>query len=373
MEKNEHIANLFLVIVFFIMITISLWGNIIGITDGSNFEKRNLATAPEVKSSFDLFHYSTSYENYFTDNFVLRNRMVMAEHWIRYTILRQTYFKNVAIADDDWLFLTHSVALDDCQKISYLRNKQKIDLYSGMEKSVEYLAENGISTYFIIAPNKCTIYPEYSAKVFPVLGNTTKTDQLIEYVYLQDQEFPIIDLREYLIEQKDNSLLYFKDDTHWNQLGLFLSHKKIIELLLPEIPEEEYLDISDFSVNNYMRCGDLSNLFGMCTFEDYAENWKLKEDPTSIEEFDTGITIVTNSSAYSDKTLLVFHDSFFEIKLTKVLFGNYFSKVIFLNNQIGFTWNSNKETIQSYINQWEPDIVLIEKVERNSNLVIQNN
>jgi hypothetical protein len=88
----------------------------------------------------------------------------------------------------------------------------------------------------VIAPNKQSIYGEYLDNA----GSRAKTrlDDLLPRLDPQARKM-LLDLRKPLRAAKaqDPSMpLYFKTDTHWNDLGAYFGYRAIIEALAKQIP-----------------------------------------------------------------------------------------------------------------------------------------
>lgn len=356
--------NLIVIAVFFAAISMFFWGSLAGITDVEILEQRELAESPKLESLSDAILYAKNFEAYFSDHFLVRNRLINVDRWMRVNLFDQRYFEEVAITDEGWLFYNQPIMSDDCQRTAVFTQRELRRMQSAMLKAVDVAEENGIELHYLIAPNKCTIYSEYSEGVFPVLGEITRADQVREHLAGQTQ-ISLIDLRDTMQGFKDGDLIYYPDDTHWNELGIFLIHAEIIETLLPELPLEDYLAAEDFSRRTVSRVGDLSLLLGLDQFQSISTNWFPVDEWLIIEEPADGIVVVENPGARTDQTILISHDSFFQPDLIRALFSAYFEKVVFLHDNRGFQWDSNPEVIQSWIDEWQPDVILVEKTERN--------
>ena len=160
---------------------------------------------------------------------------------MRVNLLGWRYFENVAITDQGWLFLNSPVMSNDCQRVAGFSGEELERMAEKMTKVQETALANGVSLHYLMAPNKCTIYPEISAEVFPIPGSTTRADQLIELIAGMEDPVSLIDLRAVLLDAKGSALLYHPDDTHWNENGIFLVHLEMIKALLPDLPDEDYL------------------------------------------------------------------------------------------------------------------------------------
>lgn len=63
----------------------------------------------------------------------------------------------------------------------------------------------------------------------------------------ENSSVQFVDIRDLLIQRKDDGLLYFKTDTHWNELGSFVGYTALLEYIntiyadISPIPQEDFL------------------------------------------------------------------------------------------------------------------------------------
>ena len=89
----------------------------------------------------------------------------------------------------------------------------------------------------------------------PILGNESRLDQLIKYIR-QDGETNIVDLRSVLLNASKTQDVYFKVDTHWNDLGAYYGYYEILGLLSHYDSRLTPHPLSDYK---YERQGELIN------------------------------------------------------------------------------------------------------------------
>ncbi len=94
----------------------------------------------------------------------------------------------------------------------------------------QWYESKGIQFIFVIAPNKHSIYGEYLPDWLSV-PNRNLTDKLTQIA--KNNNIKLLDLRPVLIESKktNEELLYWKSDSHWNQLGASIGFQKTIDQL----------------------------------------------------------------------------------------------------------------------------------------------
>jgi hypothetical protein len=144
------------------------------------------------------------------------------------------------------------------------------------------LSACGIHALVAVAPNKQSIYGEY-------LFNTdrhvkTAIDDLLPRLSPQARAM-LLDLRPALRAAKrrePNLLLYFKTDTHWNDLGAFYAYQAIIEALAKTmaIPNLPLASLDRFTLTIRPHEGDLPYLLAARSwFPDAGPQLRAKTNP----------------------------------------------------------------------------------------------
>jgi hypothetical protein len=235
-----------------------------------------------------------------------------------------------------------------------------------MQKSLDRLSvdlqKQGITLVVVIVPNKSTIYSQYMPNEIPVIGREGDIDDFLQYLRMSGKT-TIIDLRETLSEQSRNQQLYYKTDTHWNDLGTYYAYLQIMKILSGRYPTLHPHPLSDFNrldLGNSTR--DLVRIIGVSGHAE--ENWMFVPKfevhlKASSEDVPTGvmpIRAVINSDR-SLPSLLVFHDSFY-VTLARFM-EPHFSRI----RTIPYRVNDDTWTLK-WIQQEQPNIVMIEFVER---------
>ncbi len=143
--------------------------------------------------------------------------------------------RDVYVGRDGWLFYTDSID-------NYLGN----DLYSStmlkrianmLQTRADWCEENGMTFYFMIAPNKNTIYPEKMMSSMKE-GEQKRIDQVYDYL-AENTTVKTIDVRDALIAEKTANPtvdLYYPLDTHWNNHGGFIAYQTIMDTIQKDYP-----------------------------------------------------------------------------------------------------------------------------------------
>ena len=167
------------------------------------------------------------------------------------------------IGKEGWVFLGDSYQSGISSRRSGLTTEdqqvaEKIKL--GLLKWNEFFKANGVDDFLImLGPDKATIYPEY-------LPNWAKPADLVrtDAVLGDIGSSLFFDTRKALLEAKKvyENRVYYKTDTHWNNLGAWIAFDGFIkELSSKSVNDGIWLKDEDVSFYQYngRHGGDLSN------------------------------------------------------------------------------------------------------------------
>ncbi len=271
MKKHKIFLSLFLPLLFIIVIFFSLIDKTFSIThDIANSENRNIISRPELNiNHLDIF--PTKYEQYFNDNFTLRNYTIK-----EYNNAVINYFKKspvpgfVVFGKNDWLYYGER-HLGVYRGTEHFTGEELEEMKKELQYRYEYLKKRNIKYYLVILPTKYTIYPEYVDDKITKLSDKTITDQLIEALG-NNIPFRLIDTRKKILDAKKLGVrLFQKTDAHWNSAGAFFAYNQISENLSKDFPEVQSRRFEDYTVDSvWEKGGDLTKILG--TYDIAKEN-----------------------------------------------------------------------------------------------------
>jgi alginate O-acetyltransferase complex protein AlgJ len=269
-------------------------------------------------------------------------------------------FNQALLGKDGWMEYTGGGNLDDFQNAKPLKNKK--DIVKELESLNQYLKSQGITLLIVVAPNKASIYPDKLPEQIKPLAAQSKLDGLIPY--LEKNNLPVmVDLRPALRAARQDQDVYYKTDTHWNGYGALVAYTTIINALGSSYPELKPYETTDLKL---VTTRD-AQLFGIARLMHAnfitEQGFSFGPKRPFVQTLHPGDTYGYNqfSSISNGKlpTLLMFHDSFGSMYLNGYLSMN-FEKSYFIHNQ-----SISEYLTQKSIQQFEPDIIIIETVERN--------
>ena len=170
--------------------------------------------------------YYLSFDQYFNDNFSLRSPLILTKRWLDYRIFRMTDVKGVHVARNGWLYSRQSI--DDYRKEACHETQDIERLVLELLAVEKIVKATGRRFFFIVAPGKSTIYPEF---VGPLPQSSacshSRYDLFIEAVDAHPLK-SFVRLDQYLSRAKKNhALLYDRTGSIWNGLGAMIASEAI--------------------------------------------------------------------------------------------------------------------------------------------------
>lgn len=335
----------------------------------SKKENRNLAELPIMfkNGHFNLDFFS-EYDNYFADRFGGRNKLIAIDNIIQHAIMKGNYFNEKAVmGKNGWLFYISEKDgnnLADYRKDNLLTYKELSSFKNKVNETITWCRDNNIPCIFLICPNKHSIYPENYP--FDRPDGITRADQLISVLKSLNAAF--VFSRDFIFLQKNNYNfpLYYETDTHWNQMGAYLSFKELKEKLHVFFKDTPFPDINYKSKISYnMNNGDLLSMLNLtnlkCTYVNLSPI-DLKNDFYIYLKNEGRKGVHTCGKDTSLPRALVFRDSFFTAL-------EPFVSPLFRETE--YLWKYFGEEDKGFVLQYKPDIIIFECVERHFPSIIK--
>jgi alginate O-acetyltransferase complex protein AlgJ len=271
-------------------------------------------------------------------------------------------FNNTVVGKDGWLFYSGGLSFREYQRTDPLGQSSLRALQKDLDRLNSTLAGQGKSFLLVIPPNKTSIYAQYMPDQIPVIGSESRLDQFVAYMKGHG-ETQVLDLRPALVAASSAQPTYFRTDSHWNDLGAYYGYAAIIRALSAAYPNLTARPLLDFDLTAIAggEATDLPATMGYLPIREEAQElvprFPNQTTTVSLPTSDgTLIRISTNQQSGSPR-LLVFGDSFYS-GLAKFIEPD-FSRVTMLSYRVG-----TGGSLQEWIRRENPDIVIIECVER---------
>ena len=335
------------------------------------FESENseLAEAPELlDENGDInVNYLPEAGAYFEDHFAFRSDIVNLNSLLQGEILHTSSAGNIVVGKDGWLY--YGDTLDDYQRTDSFSERELYNIAHNLKLMQDYLELLGSKLYFVVGPDKATIYPENMPYYMLKGEGSSNYDRLLPY--LDDAGVRYINVQEALLEEKESSkdLLYYKYDTHWNLNGADIAADTILEALgiqpHNEEPSETGVHYGDLAEMLYPQSGfneedawrgydGITSLKGRTGDSEYYELPYTYEDSAAVTDSETYMDDWIEGTGSGDKNLFVFRDSFGSA-LVRPLASAYENSV--------FSRLEPYALVNAYL--YEADDVLIVLAERN--------
>jgi alginate O-acetyltransferase complex protein AlgJ len=229
-----------------------------------------------------------------------------------------------------------------------------------LEARRDWLGQRGIAFIVTVVPEKQTIYPEYMPDT--LVRGDSRLDQLIRYLR-EHSDLQILDLRPALLAAKAERRIYYRTNTHWNDLGAFVAYQTIVREMGRTLPGIRPMPSSDFEVVTYYApSGDLTAMLGLrgSILEEQHNLRPLRPlqasaggKPVDRNAADTNRFLVSEREGAGLPRMVMYRDSFASALIP--FFAEHFSRATYV-------WSQQFDP--SLIEAERPDIVLEEMAER---------
>ncbi|GAB1484330.1 hypothetical protein MASR2M78_31480 [Treponema sp.] len=350
------------IFIFFILLIIPM---ILTLKDtGKNkidaIENRTLNERPKLpKNALALYKFPNQFMDYIDDNIPFRELGIKFYNTIYLDILNESPNNKVILGKDGWLFYTgdnDNFVIKDLVGHSLFTMKQLQNIKNNLEVIENYCQSKDIVFLFVIAPNKESIYPEYLPEnIIP--SDMKRLSQLDKYLKTHSS-IDILNLTKTLLDNKNNQFLYYKTDTHWNDLGAFYAYEAISKSF-----NMDPLNIKNytFTVNENFSGGLSSGMLHTNKISEKTHILKSNDIKKSTIREKSNFFKSTQIDNSELPTIVIYGDSFYEGM------SQYFEESFkYLN---AFTWRKTSEQIITmdidFLLNSKPNYFIFEMVERN--------
>ena len=235
----------------------------IGDQDFSAAEKRKLAAfRPLISSDRGVnYRFGRDFDAWFNDHFFGRSALLDLNAFL----FQRTKFPLqscglVYSGFDGWYFFSGDNAL---------RNYHNLDLFSAEElaRAAEDLnaihavcRKKGKKLYVVIVPDKHKVYGEYFPGAPKIRPDSQSRSRQLEAYLKKHTSVPVIHLLDTLLANKEHGPLYWKNSTHWNEMGAYVCYLEIMKTVRKDFPEVPLCRIDGISPEKTTLRGDLNAL-----------------------------------------------------------------------------------------------------------------
>lgn len=253
--------------------------------------------------------------------FLWRESLVENYRKLKYTLGDKVY-PNAVIGKGGWIFHTENLSLRNYQKYDPLGVSNIKTVVRALGAIDEKVKAYGGTFLVVVPPDKSTVYPQYMPDEIPVIGDVTSLDRLVDRVN-NFTDIQLVDLRPVLINASEESLVYYKTDTHWNCIGAYYAYEEILSRLAGLSPELTVHSITDFTITDSPGGQlDLAKMIEVDTIENFMSatpkfSVEISQSPNPFPEYETLQMFVNDNTELPG--LIIFHDSFYPVCLDAYL------------------------------------------------------
>ena len=235
------LSEKFTVGIFFIMITIpTLFLFSLPSSNIAKSENRVLSPLPNLRT--DILNFPKKFTDWFNDHFAWRESLISLNGTFHFLTFGKTVelHEHVVLEGKEkgWLFYRGGNVLNEgyLNKIPFTKAEIAY-ITERINEQSEWLKKRNADFYFMVVPNKETIYPEYLPDGYIPENNPNRTDQILEALAKNYPNVKFLDTRKILKKSKPAGLLYFGADTHWNMRGAIYAYHELINLIAKDYPD----------------------------------------------------------------------------------------------------------------------------------------
>lgn len=368
-QHGQNLQNLIIGSSFVVCLLVFFWFSVANCLSNRITLNENRFPAPFPKLDYSwnsLTSFSHGFEAYFNDRFVFRNLLVSSRAQLFLKLFHMSGNQEVLLGKNGFFFYADKPHLAKYTGKNPFSQEDLIRWKKYLEHYNQWCADRGIDYQFVIAPSKSTIYPEFLPNEYSKVKET-RADQLVNYLKASKCPVRVLDLRTTLRAVKGDLPLYFKTDTHWNQLGAYYGYEILIESLRAQHPEiHAPLKLTDFNVLPItFTDGDLARIQGLFgILSETSVGLERKRPSTANLRLNTNFSENklgfgnTRAHSFSQNkpdlpSVVMFRDSF-ATNMIELPLPEHFSRIVFFW-QIDFS--------ESLVEREKPDIVVQELVE----------
>ena len=313
-------------------------------------ENRTLSAFPsavgkEGKLNLDFFR---EFETWFSEHFAFRNELVYADSMIQSGLFHSSSSERVIVGSEDWLY--YASTLPDYLGSERLSERELYNAAHNLALTDAFVRRAGGELLIAVPPNKNTLYGEHMPYYDSLIVDPMHSMDALAPL-LREQGLRYADLAE--LFRAEDETLYLKRDSHWNNRGALLAYDRMMDTL--GLPHEDYQDAA--ATRGFDQQGDLSRmlytLYGEPGPDYHYEGLQPYARLDSGEAPDD--PWIETEGAEGRGTLLMFRDSF----------GN--TLLPFFAGAFEHAWFTREAPygLESLMAAHQPDVVILEKVERN--------
>ena len=236
--KKANMQGIILISVFLLTIFGFFFSKLVTPSNAQSIiENRKLTQRPDLTTkNFLVGDYSKRFEQYYNDQFPMRDSFIEANAVINKDVLKQNVVKDVYVAKNGYLLSqVPAVTKENAKKIAGKIN----DFVSNM-------AKRNVTVFTALMPNKSTMMESEFPSYFPSYG---QKDMDLIYKNLNKSAHPI-DSRNTLKKHMNENYMFFYTDHHWEAKAAFYAYQNVMNYIIKTEKSKDHVNnYNDYSWN----------------------------------------------------------------------------------------------------------------------------
>ena len=324
LRKGMQVLYIVLMTVM-ILAPMVLFAAVYRLVDTGNYEERTLSPLPYTQEAKDsglvttISTFPSQFESWLNDHLPFRNQLLTISGLFEYKVLQTSSSESVIVGKDGWLFYKGAQVADedpigDYMGTNLFTQEELQKIAENFTAAQEELAGRGCNFVVYFAPNKERVYSEYMPSMYGEASQDNRMNQLIQYLK-ENTDLTVVcaydDLMAFREENPDTDI-YYKYDTHWNNLGAYIGANGLVETL-----GYDFVPLDEVTIENidYTESYDLARLIHLgktltdCPY--YMLTNYTSHPMTLVQENDGKVShYTTNDGTAPGGKLFVIGDSF---------------------------------------------------------------
>lgn len=353
LENSSRIDIVFLAVFFGL-----LYVPMLHIDDGETSEKEKRMLAPYqplFKDGQINFSYGKDFEKWYNDRFFGRERLIKRWDELKYTLSGKES-RSALRGEDYWLFYKGNNSVQNFRNAVLFSKEELEKIGENLTELHNWAEKHNKHFYYFIAPDKNKVYgeyfPDYIKKVRP--DEEGRAYQLVNYLRKNTPVRAMYPLKE-LKEHKKDGLVYWKNDTHWNEYGAYIGYQVLMKEISRNFPDLKA--VQPVFDQEYVFDGDMGGMISMKKewYKDtYYKRSALRSSCRLVSTEENGAGNLFCLNPDMKRNLFIMRDSFSE-NLEPYLNATF--KKMYMKWRYGLFSRDMEELADS-------DVIVLETVER---------
>lgn len=226
-------------------------------------ERRRLAEyIPLISNSGKInFKYGKNFDDWFNDHFFGRTKL---QDFNNFLFLKTKSplqpYSNVYSGFDNWYFYSQENALRNYHNLDLFSKDELTQAADNLKRIQKICQKYGKKLYLIIVPDKHKVYGEYFPGAPKIRPDSQSRPRQLEHFLQKNTSVKVINLLDALLANKKQGFIYWKNSTHWNEMGAYVGYLEIMRHIQKDFPDIPLTRLSAVKPQKSLICDNLNAL-----------------------------------------------------------------------------------------------------------------